>query len=74
MSLRLYAIYDHPTDHPNHWVVRRWEYHHGHDQPDAEPILCSSIEEARQHIQKLCPDAQLFNSNHPDPHLAEVWG
>lgn len=74
--MRQYAIYDHPKDFPNHWVVRGWEVIDGmlKPQPDAEPILCKSIEEARNHIRNLVPYALLITIDDPDPHLVEVWG
>jgi hypothetical protein len=74
--MRCYAIYDHPTDYPNHWVVRGWEVIDGlkEPQPDAEPILCEDVEEARNHVRKLLPYALLIDTKDPDPHLFEVWG
>ena len=74
--VRMYAIYDHPTDYPNHWVVRGWEVIDGlkEPQPDAEPILCEDVEEARNHVRKLLPYALLIDTKDPDPHLFEVWG
>lgn len=73
--LSTYAIYDHPTDYPTHYVVRRWDVVEGSrlPQPDTEAILCGSLEEARQLIQKLNPGAYLVDPNDPDPNIVEVW-
>jgi hypothetical protein len=68
-----YAIYDHPTDHPDNWVVRRWEIGKGNVKPDMEAHLFFSIESARNYIQEACPGATLIDSTDPDPHIAEVW-
>lgn len=74
--LRTYAIYDHPTDFPAHWVVRGWEVIRGLrlPQPDAQSIICASLEEAREVVQRLDPLAQLLTTKQLDPCIAEEWG
>jgi len=68
-----WVIYDHPKDHPDHFVVRRWSIRAG-GQPmpmPAEFILSASLDEARTHIPQ-----GLFKMNTmpaDDPVIVEVW-
>jgi hypothetical protein len=71
--LRQFAIYDHPTDYPDHWIVRTWYVTDNGIKPDPSAVLCRSVERARHHIQKERPGAILIDANDPDPNLYEVW-
>lgn len=63
----VWAIYDHPKDYPNHWVVRCW---YGL-VPEIGAMLCSSLEEARELVPK---DAiKLGTLPGEDPAIAETW-
>lgn len=72
---RHYAIYDHPTDFPEHWIVRGWEIREGlyEPHPDAEPILLKSLAAAHLAVKKLASAARLIDREDPDPNIAEVW-
>lgn len=41
-----WAIYRHPSDYPNHFVVRRWEWM----KPDEGCQLYDTLEDARESI------------------------
>jgi hypothetical protein len=69
----LWTIYDHPSDYPNHFVVRR----HGIDADfnvplvDAKCKLADSLEEARE----LLPPGLHCLGREPedDPVIVETW-
>jgi hypothetical protein len=72
--LRMYTIYDHPTDYPHHWVVRGLSVKAGGQiVHDAERVLCKTLSEARNEIVKRYPSAVFLTADDPDPHIAEVW-
>ena len=47
-----YAIYDHPRDYPNHYVVRRWDIHPGVPVPipNGNAELSETLSDARAAI------------------------
>ena len=47
--LSQYAIYDHPSDYPHNFVVRRWDVYDGFDVPvpNGNPVLAETLEGAR---------------------------
>ncbi len=66
-----YAIYDHPDDYPDSFVVREWRVLPGEIQPGPAQ-LANSLEEARGLIpagKERLPD---FPGD--DPKIVEVWG
>jgi hypothetical protein len=65
--VNLYVIYDHPTDYPDKWVVRRWEL----DVPKEVVGTADSLEEARALIPEGCTN--LSRSTSDDPKIHEVW-
>lgn len=67
-GVRMVTIHDHPTDHPEHWVVR---YHRILREGDQVGVgyLVESLEQAREHVDGMA----LIDANDPDPHIAEVW-
>lgn len=73
--LSFYAIYDHPKDYPDDWIIRRWDVVDGNPkpQPQGRAIVCESAEAARQRIQELRPGAILITIDDPDPAIYEVW-
>ena len=69
-NIRLYAIYDHPTDYPDNWVVRELDVGAG-TVGFGEAQLADSLEEARG---LLPAGAELAQEGDPtDPNIAEVW-
>lgn len=74
-GIRVYAIYDRPTDYPESIVVRGWEIVLGlrELQPDADATEMPDVEAARKWIKSLVPEARCIDSDDPDPNLVEVW-
>lgn len=69
-----YAIYDHPKDYPEDFVVRRWRIVEGslNPVPDETPFArATSLREARAAI----PPGLVHLHRHPedDPVLVETW-
>lgn len=46
-ELRMFTIYDHPTDYPRHWVVRGSTIRPGGPVNDDRVQLADTLEEAR---------------------------
>lgn len=70
-----YVIYDHPTDYPDNFVVRRWIVKPGQFFADPEPMaLTYTLEAARIAIEAMAPGLARIEP-HPDddPKIAEVW-
>lgn len=45
--LYVYAIYDRPKDHPDHFVVRRWKVVRGKPTRQKPVVIADSLEDAR---------------------------
>lgn len=60
-----WAIYDHPSDYPNHFVVRRWEWM----TPDEGCQLYDTLEDARAAI----PPGLVCIVGNSDPVIIETW-
>jgi hypothetical protein len=66
-----YAIFDHPDDYPDSWVVREFYASAGGVEPGPAQTA-NSLEEARA----LLPEGVTKVSDHgigDPPHLVEVW-
>jgi hypothetical protein len=66
-----WVIYDHPKDHPDSFVVRRWGILDGKLIPDHECQLADSLEEARH----IIPDGlvRIPRSIDDDLAIVETW-
>jgi hypothetical protein len=66
-----YAIYDHPSDYPDHFVVRVWRITDGRLDPAEECWLAKTLEDARA----LIPSGLYCLGRWPedDPVIVEVW-
>lgn len=70
-----YAVYDHPKDFPNDFVVRRWfiDLHSGKTTPEEELFMKSKdIDEIRGRLREM----QLYRINRckdDDPIILETW-
>lgn len=69
--LTFYAIYDHPKDYPNNFVVRKWVPGCGIVYASLKPVLAGSLEAARAALPKGL--TQLPPHPDDDPVLVEVW-
>ena len=67
-ALILFVVYDHPSDYPEGFLIRRWFGFH----PEKEPFATgATVEEGRAHIP-----AGLYNLGREaddDPAILEVW-
>lgn len=68
-----WTIYDHPKDHPEHYVVRRWVIYRGdkHSTPCLEAVLCKTLHAARR-----CVPGGLHKmprQQEDDPVIVETW-
>lgn len=75
-----YTIYDHPTDFPEHYVVRRWHIvpagggHPSEIIEEGEAYLAETLDEARQAIDEIAPDLIcLTRAEDDDPAIVETW-
>lgn len=75
-TLTIWAISDHPAEHPNHWVTRP-QYVHRPAAPGQEadvqfglPVLASSLEEARSYIPA---GKHPMGRDRENPEIVEVW-
>ena len=69
-DLSLWTIYDHPLDHLDSWVVRRWAVGPDGAVP-AESYCCETLEDARK-----CVPPDLWNLGRQpedDPLIVETW-
>jgi len=68
--LEMFVIYDRPTDHPNHFVVRRWLVHH-YPAPCEACTLHNSLEEARRSL----PDGltRVRRDVNDEQQIVETW-
>jgi len=69
--MTLYTIYDHPSDYPDHFVVRRHTIYPWRVSPDNGCQLAPTLEDARA----LLP-AGLYNLGRvaeDDPVIVETW-
>jgi hypothetical protein len=68
-----WTIYDHPRDHPNHFVVRCWKVQRGEKEPLCYKrcVLATTLEEARATI----PEGLHCMGRRPkdDTKIVEVW-
>lgn len=69
-KLDQYVVYDHPADHPDKWVVRRWEIHAGSEHP-RESWTADTLEDARSIVPAHLVNIGRFPGD--DPAIYEVW-
>jgi hypothetical protein len=71
--LECWTIYDHPTDYPEHFVLRRAVVSRGAIVPDSYAMVASDVEQLRA----ICRDCGLTvvqtAGTDPDPKILEVW-
>jgi hypothetical protein len=70
-----WAVYNHPLDHPHHWVARKWIIPKA-GEPYASKVcfIAGTLEEVRAHIMKEMPGAvKLDRFPQDDWSIHEVW-
>lgn len=71
--LRMYTIYDHPTDYPNHFVVRGITIREGHIIHDhIATAIVDTLREARAAIP-MQYSARISRSPEDEPQIVETW-
>jgi len=67
-----FAVYKHPRDFPEKFVVRRWTYDGIKEVPEDPPIIvCDSLREARAAVPKGTINSGRESAD--DPVIVEVW-
>lgn len=70
--LQFWVIYDRPTDHPNHIVVRVWDLMCDNTLvPRQEATFYETIEAAQKNLPPGLYNIGRFEKD--DPAIAEVW-
>jgi len=70
--LDLYVIYDHPKDHPNNFVVRRWKLAaDGTLTAENDCFLAGTIDDARSFVPRGLVHIPRYPQD--DPVITEVW-
>lgn len=65
----IWTVYDHPRDHPKHWVVRVW----WGEVPEPTGKLCETLLQARRLIVSEGGSVKLAREAGDDPKIAESW-
>lgn len=67
----MWIVYDHPSDFPDQYVVRRWEVWPGLTKPTDEAFAAEDLGVVRAAIP---PDAERITGRDPhDPCILETW-
>ena len=67
-GLTVYTIYDHPTDYPEHFVVRKWK---NNSISDGILGISKTLEGARKLLPEGC--AVIPKDDGDDPKIVESW-
>lgn len=65
--LDIWTVYDHPSDYPQHFVVRRWELAH-----PKEHYLFAALEQAREFLSAKAL-VRLGRFEQDDSAIIETW-
>jgi len=73
--LQMAIIYDHPTDHPNSFVVREWRVSaDGEPEAAASFALFDTAAQAQAYVRSEYPDMELVEQeNDPETCVFEIW-
>jgi hypothetical protein len=69
-GLRIWAVYDHPADHPEHWVVREWMVTAEETIP-GEAFKAETLKIARALIPPGRVRVPRYSGD--DPNIVETW-
>ena len=70
----IFVIYSHPTDYPEHFVIRRWVTTSNLSGfvPDPDWFkLGQSLEDVRAYVPPFC--VRLERNPRDEPHIVECW-
>ena len=73
MTLRIWTIYDHPIDMPNHYVARQFEVTHNGPRPTESVIQSDSLETIREMMLVEFGLTKIERYPEDDPKIIEVW-
>jgi hypothetical protein len=69
-----WVVYEHPKEHPDHFVLKRWDIFRGHNAPVA---ICAIVQlaDTLEEVQDLVPQgcACLGLCADHDPCIVEMW-
>lgn len=69
-DLKLWVVYDHPTDFPDSFAARLWLT----DRPTGEVLVADTLDDIRAAIAGLMPGAVcLMRQPDDDPVIVETW-
>jgi hypothetical protein len=72
-ALNIYTVYQHPSDYPDKWVVRRWRTLKGENIPDPEPLLVVDTHSEVRLVMTGLGLVCLTRFPDDDPCIAETW-
>lgn len=72
-GLPMWVIYEHPTDAPDHFVVRRWVVNGGVIYMDRTASLAPDLAGARAMIPLGLVKLPAGSHGRDDPAIREVW-
>lgn len=70
-TLEIWTIYDHPTDYPDHFVVRKNIIGPGRVWADLKCRLFDTLEAARESLPPHL--TRLHRDQHDEPQIVETW-
>lgn len=73
-TLTQFVIYEHPSDFPEWFVVRKWHIGQGTLRPDLTQWICETLDDARLIVgDELVGGVCMPNSLLDDPSIVETW-
>lgn len=69
--MRIYTIYDHPKDYPNHFVMRVFDVSASASTPTGDFTIADTLEEVRKAIPSEC--VCIARDLTDDPVVVESW-
>ena len=73
--MRLWTVYDKPSDFPDEFVARAYEIGRGVVQPTMEHVTGKTLEDVRAAVQRRDPNVSfpLPRQAGDDPAIVETW-
>ena len=70
--LSIWTLYDHPRDHPQHFIARRHEIAEGGSKPTNDILVSASLDRLRTQMQQRGL-FKLPREDGDDPVIVESW-
>lgn len=72
--LTMWTIYDHPKDHPDHYIARKWLMVDGLCLPTEETFADPDLDMVRSHLMNVAAmSVPLVRADGDDPVIVETW-